>query len=101
MAYTPKDGDISIFKNENRTKDTHPTHRGTMQWNGEKLKISLWPKQGDKGPFLSGRVETDDYVKPESVPASAVDDFIAPAQSDPAQTEPIPGVDNGTDDLPF
>lgn len=101
MAYDPKEGDISIFKNENRTKDTAPTHRGQILWNGQKLKIALWPKQGDKGPFLAGRVEVDDYVKPDAVPASAVDNFIeAPAPSGPPPSDPIPEVPKG-DDLPF
>lgn len=103
MAYEPKDGDVSIFKNENRTNDNQPTHRGTMQWNGEKLKISLWPKATTDGKaFLSGKVQVDDYVKQQPVPASAVDDFIEPASSEPQlpPSDPIPSAPQ-SDDLPF
>jgi len=101
MAYEPKDDDISLFKNDNRTKDTQPTHRGTMLWNGQKLKISLWPKQSKEGlVYLGGNVQVDDYIPTQAVPASAVDDFIAPAQSELPPSEVIPAAPE-TNDLSF
>lgn len=71
MAYEMKDGDLSLFRNDKKEPGSkQPDMRGTMMWNGQKLKISAWTKgEGDRR-FLSGRVEIDDYV-PASTPSPA------------------------------
>lgn len=71
MSYEPKDGDVTIFRNEKST-GKQPQLRGTALWNGQKLKISLWIKSGSKGEFWSGRMEPDDYVKSGELPPSDI-----------------------------
>lgn len=66
MAYEPKDGDISLFKNENKTETKHPDYRGKAQIDGKKYKISAWIKGEKPKTFLSGKIEIDNYRKPES-----------------------------------
>ena len=68
----------AIFKNDKKTKDTHPDYRGKVNVNGKEMEIALWVKQGKNGSFMS---------------ASFSEPYVAPAQ------EPISKVDN--DDFPF
>ena len=62
MAYEMREGDVSIFKNDNAT-GKQPQYRGTALINGEKYKLSLWVKDGKKGKFFSGKIEPDNYTQ--------------------------------------
>lgn len=57
MAYEPRDGDGSLFPNDYKTTDKHPDMRGSLKLNGVEYQISAWRKQGQRGEFLSLRVE--------------------------------------------
>jgi len=65
MAYEEKAGDLSVFKNDRKEKDTHPDYRivGTGL-DGKKIKGALWLKKDRSGKtYMSGKIEVDDYVK--------------------------------------
>jgi hypothetical protein len=70
MAYEFKEGDISIFRNDKKTSDNQPSHRGKMMLNGQIYKISAWTKGKPGETFLSGKVEIDTYVKQDGLPVS-------------------------------
>lgn len=53
MAYVLKDGQGSLFKNENKTSDNHPNARGELMIDGVLYEVAAWTKQGSKGPFQS------------------------------------------------
>lgn len=53
MAYVLRDGQGSLFKNENKTSDNHPNARGELMIDGVLYEIAAWTKQGSKGPFQS------------------------------------------------
>jgi hypothetical protein len=53
MAFTPKEGSGSLFKNDRKTSDTHPDLTGTIMVNGKEHWLSAWRKEGKKGPFYS------------------------------------------------
>lgn len=57
MAYQPKDGDGSLFDNDYKQSDNQPDMRGNLLLNGVEYQISAWRKQGQRGEFLSLRVE--------------------------------------------
>jgi hypothetical protein len=58
MAYETKPGDVSIFKN-NTENPKAPQYTGTcIAEDGTTYRISLWVKEGAKGKFFSGRMET-------------------------------------------
>lgn len=68
MAYQEKPGDLSVFKNDRKEKDTHPDYRisGT-DLNGQKIKGALWLKKDRNGKtYMSGKIEVDDYDKSNS-----------------------------------
>jgi hypothetical protein len=69
----------AIFKNDKKTKDTHPDYRGKVNVNGKEMEIALWVKQGKNGSFMS---------------ASFSEPYVPPVTS-----EPISKID--IDDLPF
>lgn len=83
MAYEPKNGDISIFKNENKTSENAPDYTGYyINEQGERMEVSLWLKEAGNGKkFLSGRVRKKDAQKPASnaapvqVPQHEIDDL--------------------------
>lgn len=68
MAYEEKNGDISVFKNDKKEKDTHPDYRITgTGLDGKKIKGALWLKKDRNGKtYMSGKIEEDTYVKPDS-----------------------------------
>lgn len=65
MAYEKKSGDISIFRNDRKEKDTHPDYRGVgLGLNGEKIKVALWLKKDRNGnTFMAGKIEPDAYER--------------------------------------
>lgn len=58
-AYVQKDGTVSLFMNDKEGNDKRPDWTGNMVTpKGEKLKISLWATESQKGTnYLSGKVD--------------------------------------------
>ena len=54
MAYIPKPGSFTLFKNDKKQTETHPDYRGDeMDMNGEPVWVSAWIREGAKGKFMS------------------------------------------------
>ena len=53
MAYEQRDGQGSLFKNDEKKTDKHPDYRGDCTINGQKFWISAWIKTGKNGKFMS------------------------------------------------
>lgn len=54
MAYTPKAGSLSLFKNDRKEKDSHPDYKGDgLDLNGNAVWVSAWIKEGKSGKFMS------------------------------------------------
>ena len=73
MSYEHKNGNGNLFKNQNKTSESHPDYTGTIKLqDGKDQQIAAWLKDGKGGKFLSLKL-SDPYVKQESK-AVAVDD---------------------------
>ncbi len=61
MAYEKKPGDISIFKNDRKEKDTQPDYKVLgLGLDGQKIRGALWLKTDRNGnKFMAGRIEHD------------------------------------------
>lgn len=78
MAYTPKPGDGTLWRNSNATSDKAPSHTGHITAHrdikkGEKLRLAAWLRGGDGGKdkFLSLRMEDErnaEKAQPEQDP---------------------------------
>lgn len=49
MAYEQKDNSCTLFVNDKREKDTHPTHKGDAKIDGKLYWASAWEKQTKNG----------------------------------------------------
>jgi len=65
-----KDNSGAIFKNEYKSKDTHPDYKGKIVVDGVEKAIALWhnPAREGKKAYFSVVIQ-DPYVKPETAPA--------------------------------
>jgi uncharacterized protein (DUF736 family) len=69
MAWEKKHGDVTLFANDRKTKDTQPDFRGTIHVQGKDYELVLWNKVSKNGnPFLSGRM--GDEAKPPEAKGS-------------------------------
>lgn len=59
MAYEHKPGEVSIFKNEDRTADNQPEYKGSgMDANGNMVEIALWVKTSKAGKkYFFGKIQ--------------------------------------------
>jgi len=58
MAYEQKAGDAALFRNDKGDNPKRPDYTGKgLDPNGEPIKLSGWVKDGQKGKFLSLRIE--------------------------------------------
>lgn len=53
MAYEMRDNSGSLFKNEDRQKDTHANARGSAVIDGVHYFMDAWTKDGEKGKWQS------------------------------------------------
>jgi len=60
--YQHKPNTGTIFKNDNKEKETQPDYRGSINVDGKDFDISLWVKDGKNGKFFSASIK-EPYVK--------------------------------------
>lgn len=89
MSYDNTNSGI-LRANQRKTKDTHPTHQGSINVEGKEYWLSAWVKTGRDGTKLAGERYFSLSVKPK--------DEQAPEQKPPARQEDNGGFD---DDIPF
>ena len=60
MGFELREGQGSLFKNKYKQEgDKTPDYRGTALYNGEKVKLSAWVKDGKNGKFMSLSIQPD------------------------------------------
>ena len=81
MAYVPKDGSGSLFKNTRKEKDSHPDYRGDLMIGGQLYEVAAWVKEGKSGKFFSLSAK--------------------PKQAEPPREHKPAARDRDDDDIPF
>lgn len=80
----------ALFRNDRKTKDTQPSHTGTLNVDGVEYFLDAWVKEGQKGKFFSVSVKRKDQQQPRAAAP-------APQRQAPAGS----GFDDMADDIPF
>ncbi len=103
MAYEPKPGDVSVFKNDRKEKDTQPDYRITgVGLDGAKIKGALWLKKDRNGnTFMSGKIEPDTYEKPDDFRGSDAGGVAGGDRHGRGQDAGRAAAYDLTDDVPF
>jgi hypothetical protein len=73
MAYVPKEGSGSLFKNDRKTTETHPDYTGSIMVNNRECYLSAWVKEGTKGKFFS--VSIGKEKQPKGFTAKGADEL--------------------------
>ena len=63
MAYIPKEGSGSLFKNDRKTTENHPDYTGSIMVNGREHYLSAGVKEGTKGTFFSVSIGKEKEAK--------------------------------------
>jgi hypothetical protein len=63
MAYIPKEGSGSLFKNDRKTTENHPDYTGSIMVNNREHYLSAWVKEGTKGKFFSVSIGKEKEAK--------------------------------------
>ena len=63
MAYIPKEGSGSLFRNERKTTENHPDYTGSIMVNNREHYLSAWVKEGTKGKFFSVSIGKEKEAK--------------------------------------
>jgi hypothetical protein len=63
MAYIPKEGSGSLFKNDRKSTENHPDYTGSIMVNNREHYLSAWVKEGTKGKFFSVSIGKEKEVK--------------------------------------
>lgn len=76
MAYEPKPGSFSLFKNDRKEKDSHPDYKGDgLDLNGKPVWVSAWIKEGAKGKFMSCSMQEKQAKTAAPEPKRPMDDM--------------------------
>lgn len=84
MAYQPKEGAGSLFKNSRKTSENHPDYTGSIMINGREHWLSAWVKEGKSGKFFSvsvGKVKEQVSWKPkgeDEIQRNTIEDDAVP-----------------------
>lgn len=76
MAYEQKNMTGILFRNDKRTSDKHPTHRGSITIGGVEYFLSAWVKEGKKGKFFSLAAQPKRTSEPSEPPQPPSEDDI-------------------------
>jgi hypothetical protein len=64
MAYVPKEGSGSLFKNLKKATENHPDYNGSIMVNGKEHWLSAWVKESPKaGKFFSVSIGKEKEAK--------------------------------------
>jgi hypothetical protein len=63
MAYIPKEGSGSLFKNDRKSTENHPDYTGSIMVNNREHYLSAWVKEGAKGKFFSVSIGKEKEAK--------------------------------------
>jgi len=93
--YEHKEGRGSLFTNDYKTTDAHPSHKGTFKWQGEVIEIAAWRDDTRaEGEKFSLQIQLPKEKGGKASPAPITPHNEAKSNGFAPQTD-------GSDDIPF
>ena len=78
MTYEQKDGQGSLFKNPKDGVETRPDYKGSATIDGQQYWVSGWIRDGEKGKWMSLKIEPKDKRDSRTTPATMPDEDDRP-----------------------
>lgn len=63
------DNSFILFRNDKKDTDKHPDLTGKLTVNGQEYRIAAWSRTGEKGKFLTGKVDVEQREERRPAPA--------------------------------
>jgi hypothetical protein len=104
MAYDHKDGEGSLFKNDNKSKETDRDYQGSARFEGKEYWLSGWinEKKDGSGKYLKITAKPKDFAqKPGSISQQALNKVRKPDPISSGKRSIIPDDDMDGDIIPF
>ena len=83
MAFEARDLSGVLFKNQKKSKDTHPDYTGNCKIGPKEYWVSSWIKEGKNGKFLSLafqerdiKIRAPDHTEPKRSSREEMDDEV-------------------------
>lgn len=84
MTYELKENTGSLFKNNNKTQEKHPSYKGKINIAGKVMDIALWQRQTSKGDVYLSVMVSEPMTKQEQIITKAA----APVTPPPVESRP-------------
>lgn len=69
MAFEPKPGQFSLFKNDKDGNESRPDYTGDgMALDGTLIRVAAWKKEGRNGTFLSCKIQPKEPRQEQAAP---------------------------------
>jgi len=74
--YQLKEGQGSLFKNNNKKAPAQPDWTGNVMINGQEMRLAAWVKEGKSGKFFSLQLSENEKPKEQSTSSDDDDDLF-------------------------
>ena len=100
MAKEMKEGEIVVFRNNDKKSEKHPVFKGRAMVNGQLMYVSLWVRTHENtGAYFSGQIQPPKEQTAKPATEDSIADITTPTKVNAVEEAQV--ITSSTDDLPF